>query len=271
MEQGKRSVRFDNELQVEAYCFQGIMQRFPNHFHEYYVIGFIESGRRHLICKNKDYQVRSGALLLFNPSDSHTCEAIDDAPLDYRCINIKRRTMWRVAEEITGKGCLPYFSETVVPDSGLTELLRQLHHMIMEGRKEFDKEELFYFLTEQLIRKYAEPGEGGSSPFIHEEAERVRLYLETHYEEKISLDKLAAMADMNKYSLLRTFTRLYGITPYRYLENIRVNKAKELLEHGGEPLDAAMAAGFSDQSHFTNYFKEFIGLTPGQYRDIFRE
>ncbi|MGO0916449.1 hypothetical protein ACTPEM_25625, partial [Clostridioides difficile] len=42
----------------------------------------------------------------------------------------------------------------------------------------------------------------------------------------------------NKYSLLRNFTKLKGITPYRYLENIRVNKAKKLLEKGVEPIDA---------------------------------
>jgi len=43
--QEERLVRFDNELKIEAYQFIGIMQKFPNHFHEYYVIGFVESGR----------------------------------------------------------------------------------------------------------------------------------------------------------------------------------------------------------------------------------
>ncbi|MEC3794407.1 helix-turn-helix transcriptional regulator, partial [Clostridioides difficile] len=77
------------------------------------------------------------------------------------------------------------------------------------------------------------------------------------------------IAGMNKYSLLRNFTKLKGITPYRYLENIRVNKAKKLLEKGVEPIDAAIQTGFVDQSHFTNFFKNFIGLTPKQYQNIF--
>ncbi len=33
------------------------MQKFPNHFHDYYVIGFIEKGKRHLSCKNKEYSI----------------------------------------------------------------------------------------------------------------------------------------------------------------------------------------------------------------------
>ena len=50
---------------------------------------------------------------------------------------------------------------------------------------------------------------------------------------------------------------------------MRLNKAKVLLEQGTAPIDAASMAGFSDQSHFTNFFKEFIGLTPKQYQRIF--
>ena len=41
------------------------------------------------------------------------------------------------------------------------------------------------------------------------------------------------------------------------------------MEQGIAPVDAAAMAGFSDQSHFTNFFKEFIGLTPRQYQKIF--
>lgn len=101
------------------------------------------------------------------------------------------------------------------------------------------------------------------------EVQAVCDYLENNYAEHIVLDELSTIAGMNKYSLLRNFTKLKGITPYRYLENIRVNKAKKLLEKGVEPINAAIQTGFVDQSHFTNFFKNFIGLTPKQYQNIF--
>lgn len=50
-----RTVVYDDELQIEAYRFEGIVQPFPNHFHEHYVIGFVEDGQRVLFCKNKEY------------------------------------------------------------------------------------------------------------------------------------------------------------------------------------------------------------------------
>lgn len=71
--------------------------------------------------------------------------------------------------------------------------------------------------------------------------------------------------------MLRAFAKSKGVTPYNYLENIRIGKAKKLLEQGVPPIEAAMQTGFSDQSHFTNYFNRFIGLAPDLYRDIFLE
>lgn len=271
MSSEERTVRYDNELGIEAYRFKGIMLKFPNHFHEYYVIGFIEAGQRHLSCKNREYNISDGDLILFNPLDNHTCEQIDGKTLDYRCINIKQEIMRKTVMEITGAEYLPRFIEPVAYRSEHISLLRELHEMIMEEREDFEKEEVFYFLIKQLIEKYAEPESSREPELMDEEIEAVCEFLEQNYAEHITLDELARMANRNKYSLLRAFTKFKGITPYRYLETVRVNQAKKLLEQGKEPIDAAIQTGFTDQSHFTKFFKEFIGLTPGQYRDIFIE
>lgn len=101
---------YDDELHIEAYRFEGIIQPFPNHFHEYYVIGFMEKGKRTLSCKNQEYTVRNGDILLFNPGDNHACAQIDEGTLDYRSINISKEVMLNLAEEVTGKQELPGFS-----------------------------------------------------------------------------------------------------------------------------------------------------------------
>ena len=269
MRQEERTVCFDRELKIEAYRFKGIMQKFPNHFHEHYVIRFIEKGQRYLSCKNKEYTTSTGDLLLFNPFDSHTCEQIDDKVLDYRCINIKPEIMKKTVFEITGKNYLPKFNQPVIFRSELVPLLQELHYIIMEEELDFKKEELFFFLIEQLIEEHTEPNLQSNLENTNIEIQAVCDYLENNYAEHIVLDELSTIAGMNKYSLLRNFTKLKGITPYRYLENIRVNKAKKLLEKGVEPIDAAIQTGFVDQSHFTNFFKNFIGLTPKQYQNIF--
>ena len=79
------------------------------------------------------------------------------------------------------------------------------------------------------------------------------------------------MTHFSQSYFLRTFTKQVGISPYRYLQNIRIDQSKKLLESGIPPVEVANLTGFSDQSHFTNFFKEFIGITPKQYQNIFKE
>lgn len=102
-----RTVVYDDDLQIEAYRFEGIIQPFPNHFHEHYVIGFIEKGQRTLSCKNKEYSIECDNVVLFNPEDNHSCVQSDDGTFDYRGINITKDIMLDLAEEITGKRELP--------------------------------------------------------------------------------------------------------------------------------------------------------------------
>jgi len=267
MKEEKRTVRFDNDLKVEAYHFEGIMQKFPNHFHEHYVLGFVESGRRFLTCKNKEYTIDAGDLLLFNPLDNHACEQVDDQALDWRCVNIEKAVMRRMAEEITGKDDLPIFTSTVVCQSDAVSTLRDLHDMILKEAKDFNKEETFYFLIEQLITDYTKPV-AETLAQVSGEIQAACDYMESNYTETITLADLSKVSGLNKYTLLRSFTMQRGITPYQYLSTIRVNKAKRLLEAGVSPIEAALQSGFTDQSHFTRFFKNFIGLTPRQYQDI---
>lgn len=264
----RRTVCFDNDLKIEAFRFEGIMQKFPNHFHEHYVLGFVESGSRHLNCKNRKYTINSGDLLLFNPLDNHACEQVDDRALDWRCLNIEKDVMSHTIREITGKEYLPIFASNVVYQSEIVPALRDLHDMIMNGREEAGKEEAFYFLIKQLISEYTE---SITENHIHicSEIMVIRDYMENNYSETITLSDLSNISGLNKYTLLRNFTMQFGITPYQYLSTIRVNKAKSLLESGMSLVETAMQTGFTDQSHFTKFFKNFIGLTPKLYQNIF--
>lgn len=270
MSKETRTVVYDHELCIEACRFEGIVQPFPNHFHEHYVIGFVEDGHRALSCRNKDYSIERGNIVLFNPGDNHGCVQSDDGTFDYRGFNISKSIMLDLAEEVTGKRELPGFSKNVICDDEITCYLRPLHEMVMSGIPDFGKEENLLFLISALIQKYEQPFES-CIPECPQEIEKACEFMHQHFSERIYLDQICRYTGLSKSTLLRAFTKSKGITPYRYLETIRINKAKLLLEKGVLPVDAAMQTGFSDQSHFTNYFSSFIGLAPGVYREIFLE
>ena len=265
--QEQRHIYYDKDLQIEAYNLSGIVQKFPVHFHEFYVIGFMEGGKRHLWCRNREYDTQRGDVILFNPKETHNCAPVAGEVLDYRAINVPVDVMDRAVEEITGKGMRLQFKETLIPQVELALSIRELYDVIVSGSSLMVREEAFYFLIEQLLEEHMIPMV--ASRELSETAKNMKQYLDTHLEETVSLETLSEISSMSRYQLLRLFTREVGVSPYRYLQSIRIAQAKVLLEQGEAIGKVALDCGFSDQSHFTNYFKSFIGITPKQYQSIF--
>lgn len=266
MQSEARNVCRDEATGVEACRFQGVVQPFPNHFHRYYVIGYIEAGGRRLSCNGRQREISQGDLLIFNPGDGHGCVQSGGA-LCYRRLNIPKNTMLTLAERITGEKFLPVFSQNVVRDRQAARLLCRLHRQIEADRRREDREKSLLSLAALLIEKY------GQNPVCREKTgvEEACKFIEENFPRRITLDMLCRRCGLSKSALLRRFTRHKGVTPYRYLQAVRVDRAKTLLRRGETPAQAAADVGFSDQSHFSKFFKMLIGLSPAAYRRIFRE
>lgn len=267
MKKESRIVCLDKELGVEAYTLEGIVQAFPNHLHDFYVIGLMISGKRYLSCKNQEYELREGDLILFNPGDNHTCAHVGKEPLHYLGMNIPRTVMQDITQEIMGKKEEPYFSSTMIRDDEIASYFRLLHENIMNGVGEFENEELLFFMISKMIDQYYD--DENQNKEYDKELDEICTYMKEHYMENISLDTLCKLANLSKSSLLRVFTKKLGMTPYRYLQSVRISMAKNHLERGEGIMDAALHSGFTDQSHFSRFFTMFIGITPGAYREIF--
>ncbi len=259
---------YDDFLRIEAYRFEGIVQPFPSHFHEYYVIGYVEKGTCTLSCNGQCYTVRPGDMLLFHPGDNHACTQLSTEALDYRSLSIPIPVMLDWMEKRAGTRQLPSFSQTVIQNNRASRCLRHLHTQIMTGAGDFSREAQFLRLLSMLIAEYGQPAPL-IFPHCPNKIESACRFMEQHYAARLTLDQIRRTVWLSKSALLRAFSKAKGITPYGYLENVRINRAKQLLAQGVSPLDTALQTGFSDQSHLTNYFSRFIGLPPGAYRAVF--
>jgi transcriptional regulator GlxA family with amidase domain len=93
----------------------------------------------------------------------------------------------------------------------------------------------------------------------------VARYIEANFSERIALKDLASVAELSVFRLVTVFRREMGISPYRYLNAVRVKKAQQLLRDGVPPAIAAIEVGFFDQSHLCWHFRTICGMTPGQF------
>src|SRR5205823_10081472 len=93
-------------------------------------------------------------------------------------------------------------------------------------------------------------------------------YIEEHLDASPSLEQMAAVARLSPYHFARQFKAATGLPPHQYVIMRRVERAKQLLQGGGDFSLAQVAAhaGFSDQSQFSHHFKRLVGVTPGQFR-----
>ena len=101
---------------------------------------------------------------------------------------------------------------------------------------------------------------------------RMRLFLQyiaCHYSEGVSLQELAASANVSKSECLRCFRLSLQTTPYQYLLEFRLSKAAALLEHSDKSIgEIACLVGFHQVSHLGKCFKEKTGYAPREYRKM---
>jgi len=93
---------------------------------------------------------------------------------------------------------------------------------------------------------------------------RINGFLEAHLEESICVDELADAAGQTRSHFPRLFRRTLGMSPHQYLMRLRLRRAKTLITEGYALAGAAAEAGFSDQSHLTNWLRRIYGTTPGR-------
>ena len=92
-------------------------------------------------------------------------------------------------------------------------------------------------------------------------------YLENHYKEPVTVGQLTQIGGMSESSLLRAFKQATGSSPSEYLLNLRLQRARHLLEHTTLNItEIAFDTGFNDSNYFSRQFRKQTGSSPREYR-----
>ncbi|MEF2656299.1 MAG: AraC family transcriptional regulator [Eggerthellaceae bacterium] len=282
----------------DAYELIGYERPFPNHMHDHFVIGVVERGFRKLVVRGEEYDLQPGMIMLLNPGDAHACKARSEEPLVYRAFNIKPTMLQVICER-----CFPEpvrFEDPVVEDEFLaTELDRCLREVLgweedvrslRALRSSAGKLVMCQWdagasnktcvatrpsaemlsstavslreLLQELVARFSGDSISRESQLVNDACS----YLEKHFAEIVTVDDLCELMATSPSTLFRSFAHVLGITPYRYLESVRVEHARALLLQGVSIADVAAQTGFAHQSHLTRVFSAYTGLTPAQFK-----
>lgn len=124
-------------------------------------------------------------------------------------------------------------------------------------------------ITDVLTLCFTVPRQNEAAPFdrLAGKIQAVKDYIDSHFQNRLSLDDLSRQFFVSKFHLAREFKRAYGMTLGNYILAQRITYAKELLRFSNKSIEAiAAACGVTDTSYFNKVFKKSEGTSPSLYR-----
>jgi AraC-like DNA-binding protein len=233
---------------------------FARHSHETFALGVVRAGTEDLVVGGVRHLVATGGVVLLNPDVVHTGGPVDDVGWAYRVFYPS------VEVVAAATGCPdPWFTRSVVDDPDAAAVIERAH-LAAESADRLASETLLTTALSLLWQRHgggrrtAEPAGGAG------EAARARDILHTRMTDPPSLSELAETVGTSRFALLRAFRARYGLPPHAYLNQLRVRRARTLLDEGLPVAGVAAAVGFADQSHLSRHFRRVVGLAPGRYQ-----
>ncbi len=218
-----------------------------------------------------EYQFKKGSLISLEPGSEMTVFALDnDKPCRYISINVKKEFMHKVANEALGQSD---FSFSRMENSYSWQLLWAINSFEYELSnynqkypfmiKNLASQIVFLLLRDSL------PDHGLSAANRRYDNCLMQAieYMRTYYSSSITIEDICRYIYLSPSHFKRVFKTETGITPYRFLLKVRIDKAKEVLLNKNYSVDEiARLCGFANAGHLSTAFKRSEGLTPLEYR-----
>ncbi|MCM0649549.1 AraC family transcriptional regulator [Clostridium swellfunianum] len=247
-----------------------------NHYHDNIELNYVVSGTAFYTIDDTVYEVREGNLLILNPGIYHQQFIPSDVHTQGLHIGINKLFLKGLSQNLI----LP---DGTSPLAVLTKYANEfsscIHQIIVEQESKLAGHELVLKtlvmrLIVILIRElYSVEDKADSYKLSFEYSEKSIMvntiieYINNHYNEEISLDKLSKNHYLSPVYLSKVFKEETGDSPINYLINLRLDKAKELLEKGSLSIKAvAKLVGYNDAYYFSKLFKKHFGISPSKLK-----
>jgi AraC-like DNA-binding protein len=255
---------------MHAHFEQHIYHR---HSHDTYSLGVTETGAQSFTCRHSAHTSAAGMVMAFNPDDPHDGWATGEYGFTYRMIHIGPELVSGVLDDAAGRTVgVPLFADPVVSDPVLAAKVRGLHRALLDGASALRRDEMLSAVIRTAVPRAAtRPGASvPTAAATPADARRVarcaRDLIASRYLEDMTADDLAEITGRSRFAVHRAFTHVYGMAPGDYQRQLRLRAARSLIARGHPISEAAVQAGFADQSHLSRWFTRCYGVTPGRYQ-----
>ncbi len=207
-----------------------------------------------------------GWLMLGNDGDAYTCSHEHNDGTGDDCIALgMSREIFDAFQETLKQTSGPFGRNCLPPLPRVAGLLKTLAHTGDEGFALEEAALTVIATVQRTLNGGTLPAEPAPQP---ERALAAARYIETHADEPLSLDRVAATVGLSAFHFVRAFRRAIGITPHQYLVRARLLRAIALLRDTALPVtEVAYASGWADLSNFIRTFHRDVGCAPRDFRN----
>lgn len=270
----------------EAFCFDSDEHTLPipAHWHYYVEILYILEGTARFTIDNEVRICKKGSVVLFPPKCVHAIGIAKKVErLRYYVVKFDPAILPVChTDSMNLRSALQGISTSVYPCCFLPEQIAamELLPLFEEIVREYQDKEYGYamIVTADLrnvmgkfVRQWKKDGYFLQTPEIHPSYElsfdMISEYIDQHYFEELTAQKLAAMCNMSHSTFSMNFQRRYGMTCRAYINTTRINVAENMLLFSNHDVAfIAQEVGYSDCSYFIRCYKKIKGITPKQAR-----
>jgi len=256
---------------------------FANHAHDFTELVVVLDGNAEHVIDDRPYPLCSGDVFVVNGSVTHGYRntknlQIVNILLGESIVQLLENSL----SDLAGYRALFYLGPRLRTERGfkgqihigpeeLSHITNHIAHIISElqGKREGYKQmvvAMFQQLLIDLCRKLSL-----SSDAVTRELTSVGSvigYLNNHFNDQITLQKVQELSGMPLRTFLRQFRRATGLSPIQYLIHVRVANARSLLIETDKKISwIAGETGFDDSNYFSRQFRRIVGLTPLKFRE----
>ena len=250
------------------------------HWHPELEFFYVEKGKLEFFIENRPFLLKSGEGILVPPKLMHWARtqknvlfhAVVVDPL-WLCPSNNAESFRRYFYPMCN-GSAQYATRLTHAEVWQQEILALLTPIFLMNEEEIVAKELFVQGTLLLIwQKLYDHSLKERYPTITYHSDRLNClqeavsYIETHYAEDMTLEKMASQIHLSRGQFCRQFQTWTGMTPFCYLNRCRVLNSSQLLAHSSKKIsEIASLCGFNSISYFNRTFLKMIGMTPSAYR-----
>jgi AraC-like DNA-binding protein len=238
--------------------------RFSPHRHDTYAVGITTRGVQCFSYRGASRHAVAGNAFVLHPDELHDGGAGTDAGLGYRILYIDPALIGAAL----GGGDLPFVREPVSAAPWLTAALAAVFPDPSDPPDTLRGVDVTCLVADALWKAAGRPPRRRlpRDPAL----DRLRRQLAADCARPPAMAVLERDYGLSRFTLSRQFSRAFGVSPSRFITLRRLDRAQRLIGEGQSLAEAALGAGFADQSHLTRQFRAAYGTTPGRWRALLR-